>query len=127
MWGKIGLSEMLEILEQQKRHTDMTAMHMHVMVNLRRGKKILQSGVGFFEHFFDTAPSYEAWETHRYLKNRLGIVRARGGGLLDHPYAPHHPPFVPPTEDHLVGHLTSYCHQMSNCGLYRYSISLLLY
>ena len=36
-------------------------------------------------HFFDTAPSYEAWETHRYLKNRLSIVRARGGRLLDHP------------------------------------------
>ena len=35
--------------------------------------------------FFATAPSFEAWETHRYLKNRLGIVRARGGGLLDHP------------------------------------------
>ena len=28
--------------------------------------------------FFDTAPSFEAWETHRYLKNWLGIVRARG-------------------------------------------------
>ena len=40
-------------------------------------------------NFFDTASSFEAWETHghRYLKNRLGIVRARGGGLLDHPYA----------------------------------------
>ena len=38
--------------------------------------------------FFDTAPSFEAWEAHRYLKNRLGIVHARGGGLLDHPYAP---------------------------------------
>ena len=24
--------------------------------------------------FFDTALSFEAWETHRYLKNRLGIV-----------------------------------------------------
>ena len=47
-------------------------------------------------YFFDTAPSYEARETHRYLKNRLGIVRARGGGLWDHPYAPCHPPFVPP-------------------------------
>ena len=61
--------------------------------------------------FFDTAPSFEAWETHRYLKNRLGIVRA-------HPYAPCHPPSVPPTEEHLVGHLTNYCHQMSSCGLY---------
>ena len=38
--------------------------------------------------FFDTAPSFEAWETHRYLENRLGIVRARGGGLLGHPCAP---------------------------------------
>ena len=36
--------------------------------------------------FFDTAPSFEAVETHRYLKNRLGIVRARGGGLFDHPF-----------------------------------------
>ena len=26
--------------------------------------------------FFDTAPAFEAWETHRYLKNRLGNVRA---------------------------------------------------
>ena len=67
---------------------------------------------------FDTAPSFEAWETHRYLKNRLGIVRARGGGLLDHPYAPCHPPSVPPTEEHLIGHLTNYCRQMSSCGLY---------
>ena len=41
-------------------------------------------------NFFDTAPSFEAWETHRYLKNRLGIVRARGGGLLDHPCAALH-------------------------------------
>ena len=62
--------------------------------------------------FFDTAPSFEDWETHRYLINRLGIVRARGGGLLDHPYAPFHPLSVPPTEEHLVGHLTNYCHQM---------------
>ena len=30
-------------------------------------------------HFFDTAPSFEAWETHQYLKNRLSIVRARAG------------------------------------------------
>ena len=67
-----------------------------------------------YYYFFDTAPSFEAWETHRYLKNWLGIVRARGGGLLDHPYAPS----VPPTEEHLVGHLTNYCHQMSSCGLY---------
>ena len=65
--------------------------------------------------FFDTASSYEARETHRYLKNRLGIVRARGRGLLDHPC---HPPSVPSMEDHLVGHLTNYCHQMSSCGLY---------
>ena len=42
--------------------------------------------------FFDTAPSFETWETHRYLKNQLVIVRARGGGLLDHPYAPCYPP-----------------------------------
>ena len=35
--------------------------------------------------FFDKAPSFEA---HRYLNNRLGIFCARGGGLLDHPYAP---------------------------------------
>ena len=76
----------------------------------------LKENKSFF--FFDTAPSFEAWETHRYLKNRLGIVRARGGGLLDHPYAPCHPPSVPPTEEHLVGHLTNYCHQMSSCGLY---------
>ena len=34
------------------------------------------------------APSFEAWETHRYLRDRLGIVRARGGGLLDHPLCP---------------------------------------
>ena len=26
-----------------------------------------------------------------------GIFRARGGGLLDHPYAPHHPTSAPPT------------------------------
>ena len=68
--------------------------------------------------FFDTAPSFDAGETHWYLKNWLGIVHARGGGLLDHPYAPCHPPSVPPTEKYLVGHLTNYCHQMSSCGLY---------
>ena len=38
--------------------------------------------------FFETAPSFEAWQTHWYLKNRLGIVRAQGGFFLDHPYAP---------------------------------------
>ena len=38
--------------------------------------------------FFDTASSSETRETHRYLKNRHGIVHARGGGLLDHPCAP---------------------------------------
>ena len=42
----------------------------------------------FNSAFFDTAPSFEAWETHRYLKNRLGIVRAQGGDLLDHPINP---------------------------------------
>ena len=68
--------------------------------------------------FFDTAPSFEAWEAHRYLKNRLGIVCTRDGGSLDHPYAPRPHPFVPPTEDHLVGRLTNYCPQMSSCGLY---------
>ena len=73
---------------------------------------------GYRTPFFDTAPSFEAWETHRYLKNQLGIVCARGGGLLDHPYAPCHPPSVPPTEEYLVGHLTNYCHQMSSWGLY---------
>ena len=70
-----------------------------------------------FFSFFDTAPSFEAWETRRYLINQLGIVRTRGRGLLDHPYAPCPPPSVPPTEEHLVGHLTNYCHQMSSCGL----------
>ena len=35
--------------------------------------------------FFDKVPSFEAREAHRYLNNRLGIFRARGGGLLDHP------------------------------------------
>ena len=73
--------------------------------------------VSLFQPFFDMEPSFEAWETHRCLKNRFGIVCARGGGLLDHPYAPCHPPSVPPTEEHLVGHLTNYCHQMSSCGL----------
>ena len=33
----------------------------------------------------------------------LGIVRALGAGLLDHPYAPCHPPSIPPTEEHMVG------------------------
>ena len=56
--------------------------------------------------------------THRYLKNRLGIVHAWGEDLLDHPYAPCHPPSVPPMEEHLVSHLTNYCHQLSSCGLY---------
>ena len=69
-------------------------------------------------YFFDMAPSFVAREAHRYLNNRLGIFLARGGGLLDHPYAPCHPPCVPPTEEHLVGHLTNYCLQMSSCGLY---------
>ena len=68
--------------------------------------------------FIDMAPSFKAWETHRYLKNLLDIVCARGGGLLDHPYVPCHPPSVPPKEEHLVGHLTNYCHQMSRVGLY---------
>ena len=33
----------------------------------------------------------------KYSNKRLGIFRARGGGLLDHPYAPHHPPSAPLT------------------------------
>ena len=41
-----------------------------------------------FRTFFWHGASFEAWETHRYLKNWLGIVRARGGGLLDH-HMPH--------------------------------------
>ena len=36
--------------------------------------------------FFGKAPSFEAREAHRYLNNRLGIFRASGGGLLNHPY-----------------------------------------
>ena len=36
--------------------------------------------------FFDKAPFFEAREAHRYLNNRLGIFRARGRGLLNHPY-----------------------------------------
>ena len=32
----------------------------------------------------DKAPSFEAREAHKYLNNRLGIFRARAGGLLDH-------------------------------------------
>ena len=74
--------------------------------------------------FFDTAPSFEAWVIYRYLKNRLGIVCAREGGLLDHPCAPCHPPSAPPTEVHLVGHLTNYCHQMSSCGLVQLGLYL---
>ena len=67
---------------------------------------------------FFVAPSFEAWETHRYLESRLGIFRARGGGLLDHPCAPRHHPSVSPTEEHLVGHLTNYCHPMNNYAWY---------
>ena len=68
--------------------------------------------------FFNMVPSFKVWETHQCLKNRLGIVYARGEGLLDYPYAPCHPPSVHPTEEHLVGHLTNYCHQINSCGLY---------
>ena len=67
---------------------------------------MVQNGKKVHNGFFDTAPSFEAWETHRYLKNRLGIVRTRNGGLLDHLYAPCHPPSAHPTEEHLVGHFT---------------------
>ena len=52
-------------------------------------------------YFFDKAPSFEAREAHRCLNNWLGIFCARGGGLLDHPYAPCHPPSATPTEKHL--------------------------
>ena len=86
-------------------------MHHQICLFWSKIVQILKS-INKITGFFDTAPSFEAWETHRYLKNRLGIVRARGGGLLDHPCAPCHPPSVPPTEKHLVGHLINYCHQM---------------
>ena len=56
-------------------------------------------------HFFDKAPSFEAKEAHRYQNNRLGIFRARGGGSLDHPYAPRHPLSAPPTEERREGQL----------------------
>ena len=46
--------------------------------------------------FLLKAPSFEAREAHRYQNNRLGIFRIRSGGLLDHPYAPRHPPSAPP-------------------------------
>ena len=49
--------------------------------------------------FFEKVPSLEVREVHRYLNNRPGIFRASGGGLLDHPWAPHHPLSVPPTEE----------------------------
>ena len=66
--------------------------------------------------FFDMAPSFKAREAHRCLKNRLGIVHARDGGLLDHPYVPRHPSSSPPTEEHQMGLLTYYCHQTKSCG-----------
>ena len=47
--------------------------------------------------FFAKAPSFEAREAHWYYNNWLGILCARGGGLLDHPYAPRHPSSAPPT------------------------------
>ena len=62
------------------------------------------------------APSFEAREAHRYLKNRLGIFRARDGGLLDHPCVPCHPTYSPPTEECQSDLLTNYYHQMSNYG-----------
>ena len=58
-----------------------------------QGRLICQKQAGdgpkfrsYFHFFLFAAPSFEAWETNRYLKNRLSIFHARGGGLLDHPY-----------------------------------------
>ena len=73
------------------------------------------------------APSFEAREAHRCLKNRPGIFRARDKGLLDHPYVPRHPSSSPPTEEHQMGLLTNYYHQMKSCGQSILCISLLLY
>ena len=72
---------------------------------------------------FHKAPSFEAREAHRYLNKRLGIFCARGGGLLDHPYAPCHPPSATPTEKHLG--VSSYTIGIRSDELC--SISLLLY
>ena len=83
-------------------------------INMKKARLLVEDTQFFKDIFFVMAPSFEARETHRCLKNRLGIVRARSGGLLDHPYAHYHPPSVPPTEEHLVGHLTNYSHQMSS-------------
>ena len=62
-----------------------------------------REGEAALEHinraFFYKAPSFEAREAHRYLKSRLGTFCARGGGLLDNPYAPCHLPSAPPTEE----------------------------
>ena len=84
---------------------------LHLVCHLEREDEIQDSNF-----VFNTAPSFEAWETHRYLKSRY--CQRPGRGLLDEPYAPCHPPSVPPVEEHLVGHLTNYCHQMSSRGLY---------
>ena len=91
------------------------AVDKHMRNTAMQRQLIMVAHLHFFS--FDTAPSFEARETHRCLNNRHGIVRARGGGFLGHPCAPCHPLSAPPTEEHPAGRLTNYCSLMSNYDL----------
>ena len=55
---------------------------------------------------------------HRYLNNRLGIFRPRGGGFVRLPVCPTPPIFSSTYGGALVGQLTDRWHQMSNCDQY---------
>ena len=70
------------------------------------------------ESFF-MAPSNEARETHRCLKNRLGIFRARDGGFLDHPCVPCRQPSHPLRRSirKATSRTIGYCLLMNNYAL----------
>ena len=77
--------------------------------------KWLDNGI----YFLTRCSLFEAREAHRYLNNRLGNFRARGGGLLDHPSRmPQVTLHQPSLWRSIWGHLIHYWHQMSNCVLY---------
>ena len=50
----------------------------------------------FLKFFWKRCPLSRQGRPTGIKKNGLGIFRARGGGLLDHSYAPCHPPSAPP-------------------------------
>ena len=100
-----GLSELLLLLG-----------HFSDILNLAGPEGWLSEGsLIFYLAFLVEAPAFDAREAQQYWNNRLGIFRATGRGLLDHPYAERHHPSAPPMGGASGGQLKDCLHQMISC------------